>query len=271
MHPVTKQDALRMLQEAGAYTSSKSSLHCLLQQATTQHTRVRESTEALQGTVWEVVLHTDAFWEELADFEFIGLLAKTCKGFRYAVPWNESAWAKISARLPALPQQCASEIFCTNVRSRRQTTTQIMCDAFAQRGGAKGLFRARQRSIMKRVRQHQPLQRTRWPEHVLYTRAERLLLDMLLTIKCPQSRKVCVTWRDLVRNLLPQIKSHVTPRAHVCLLNRFIFYLCSLHPLAIWRQWHCKALSLHVDLPALLLALRPRTAARMLRLSVQSI
>eukprot|EP00961_Rhodomonas_salina_P085551 1149328-Rhodomonas_salina.1 len=114
LYPTSKQKALQMLQEAGAYTSSKSSLHCLVQQVLAQRTRVCESTEALQGTVWETVLHVDAFWQELADFEFIGLLARTCKAFRYAVPWNDSAWTLISTQLAVLPKQCASEIFCTN-------------------------------------------------------------------------------------------------------------------------------------------------------------
>jgi len=111
----------------------------------------------LDGSTWQVVLETDAFWHGLKLLRFIGVLSSVCKAFLLHVPVSRLAWGALASSGPARPpQQFLRQVFCLNryEMSRLkpyQTTVSAMKLSFCKFRSPSGLCDARRRLLRVRT------------------------------------------------------------------------------------------------------------------------
>ena len=213
--------------------------------------------------MWETILWTPAFWTALADFEYIGLLARVAQAFRFTVPWNSTAWLEVSRVMPVLSRSCTREVFCVTADAT-DTCYSVACKALAAHG-AVGVFRTRcRRTQMRAHRGVGSCRRTRWPSVVLFRRLEKLLVDSLLAWR-DEAHYTVVSNRRLSAALLQQAHTYISPRLPISLVNDYLWRVCVAHGDCVQRRWHANFLVWKFDIHGLVAALRPLSHARVLR------
>eukprot|EP00961_Rhodomonas_salina_P191909 2589673-Rhodomonas_salina.2 len=155
----------------------------------------------MQTLVWEILMGTEGFWDEVEDLRSIGVLSCVCSGMRDNLRSNLVAWTALSEATPCLSCRLLQEIFCLTAReaqglcpppqeqeggstalssslisyyfSKFNFTPKALECAIRKYGGLAGVCAARGKRAHRRCREHSPLQRSKWPDHVLFLTVEK--------------------------------------------------------------------------------------------------
>lgn len=101
----------KQLYTLGVIPSSRSGTPDLQELLRKRSDYVQSCDNAMEGSIWSIIVECDGFWEDVKDFRLICVLCRVCKIFSYALQSHEKAWTMVSKNHSYMNDRMLAYIF----------------------------------------------------------------------------------------------------------------------------------------------------------------